>query len=60
MRNIKDIKAEILKLRYECEAKINALEAEIKEVRSARGYVAKVPVYEVYYEEGRSAERTHG
>ena len=55
MRNIREIKAEILKLRYEYEDKVSALEAEIKAVRVARGYVKKTPVYETYYEEGRSA-----
>jgi hypothetical protein len=54
MRNIREIKAEMLKLRYEYEDKVRALEAEIKEVRSTRGYVKKTPVYESYYEEGRS------
>jgi hypothetical protein len=54
MRNIKEIKAEILKLRYEYENKVAALEAEIAEVRSVRGYVKKTPAYEPYYEEGRS------
>lgn len=60
MRSIKEIKAEILKLRYEYEDKVAALEAEITAVRVARGYVPRAPVYEDFYEQGRSAERTHG
>ena len=60
MRNIREIKAELLKLRYEYEDKVAALEAELADVRGVRGYVKKTPVYETYYEPGRSAERTHG
>ncbi len=60
MRNIKEIKAEIRKLREEYEAKVTALEAEIIDVRSVRGYVKKTPVYETYYEVGRSTMPTHG
>jgi hypothetical protein len=60
MRNIKEIRAEMAKLREEYEARIRMLEEEIVVIRSARGYVKKTPAYEPYYEEGRSAERTHG
>jgi hypothetical protein len=60
MRNIKEIRAEMSQLRIECEAKINMLEKEIVAVRDARGYVPKAPVYEDYYEQGRSQEPTHG
>lgn len=54
MRNIREIKAEMTKLREEYEARINMLEAEIAAVRSARGYVKKTSAYEPYYEAGRS------
>jgi hypothetical protein len=60
MRNIKEIRAEMAKLREEYEARIRILEEEIVVVRSARGYAKKTPAYEEYYEAGRSAERTHG
>jgi hypothetical protein len=48
------------KLRDEYEARITMLEEEIVAVRDARGYVPKAPVYEDFYEQGRSVERTHG
>ena len=54
MRNIKEIRAEMSKLRDEYEARITMLEEEIVAVRSARGYVKKTPAYEPYYEAGRS------
>jgi hypothetical protein len=60
MRNIKEIRAEMSKLRDEYEAKITMLEEEIVAVRDARGYVPKAHAYEDFYEQGRSAERTHG
>ena len=60
MRNIKEICAEMSKLRDEYEAKISMLEQEIVQVRNARGYVPKVPKYETYYEVGRSAQPVNG
>ena len=60
MRNIKEIRAERDALREEYEAKVALLEQEIVAVRDARGYVPRAPVYEEFYEQGRSAERTHG
>lgn len=60
MRNIKEIRAERDALREEYEAKVALLEQEIVAVRGARGYVPRAPVYEEFYEQGRSAERTHG
>ena len=55
MRTIKEIRAERDILRAEYEAKITMLEEEIVAVRNARGFVPKIPVYETYYEAGRSA-----
>jgi len=60
MRNIKEIRAEMSKLRDEYEAKITMLEEEIVAVRDARGYVPKAHAYEDFYEQGRSVEQTHG
>lgn len=60
MRNIKEIRAEMSQLRDEYEARITMLEEEIVAVRGARGFVPKAPVYEDFYEAGRSQERTHG
>jgi hypothetical protein len=57
-RGIKEIKAELSKLREEYEAKVTALESEMAAVRTARGYVKKTPVYEAYYEPGRSTMPT--
>lgn len=54
MRNIKEIRAEMSRLRDEYEARITMLEEEIVAVREARGYVPKTPAYEPYYEAGRS------
>ena len=54
MRNIKEIKSELSTLRDAYEARVRELEAEMESVRSARGYVRKVPAYETYYEAGRS------
>ena len=56
MRNIKEIRAEMSKLRNEYEARITMLEEEIVWVRDRRGYVPVKPVYEDYFEPGRSAE----
>ena len=56
MRNIKVIKSEISQLRDEYEAKVRALEAEIVQVRDARGYVPVTPAYEEWFEAGRSRE----
>jgi hypothetical protein len=60
MRNIKEIRAEMSRLREEYEARITLLEEEIVAVRAVRGYVPKTPVYEEFYEQGRSADRTSG
>ena len=60
MRNIKDIKAEMAKLREEYEAKITMLEEEIVATREARGYKPVVRTYEDYYEAGRSMAPTNG
>ena len=60
MRNIKEIKAEMSKLRAEYDAAIIRLQEEIVQVREKRGYVPVEPSYEDYYEPGRSRERTHG
>ena len=54
MRNIKEIKSELSTLRDAYEARVRELEAEMESVRTARGYVKKVPAYETYYEVGRS------
>ena len=54
MRTIKEIRAERDILRAEYEARIAMLEEEIVAVRNARGFVPKTPVYEPYYEAGRS------
>jgi hypothetical protein len=56
MRNIKEIRAEMAKLREEYEARVRMLEEEIVTVRDRRGYVPKAPVYGDFYEQGRSAE----
>ena len=56
MRNIKEIRAEMSQLRQEYEARVAALKEEIDAVRQARGYVPAKPVYESYFELGRSAE----
>jgi len=55
MRNIKEIKSELSIIRDAYEARVRELEAEMESVRSTRGYVKKVPAFETYYEEGRSA-----
>ena len=60
MRNIKEIKAEMSKLREEYEAKITVLEEEIIAVRESRGYKPVERAYEDYYEPGRSMEPTRG
>jgi hypothetical protein len=56
MRNIKEIRAEMAKLREEYEARITMLEEEIVAVRDRRGYVAKSKAGsdEPYHEAGRS------
>ena len=56
MRNIKEIRAEMSKLRDEYEAKITILEEEIVSVRNSRGYVPVKPKYQDWFEPGRSAE----
>ena len=57
MRNIKEIRAEMRRLREEYEARITMLEEEIVAVRDRRGYVPVVkPVYNDYFEPGRSRE----
>lgn len=57
MRNIKEIRAEMAKLREEYEARITMLEEEIVAVRGARDYVPKPKAGsdEPYYEAGPPA-----
>ena len=57
MRNIKEIRAEMAKLREEYEARITMLQEEIVAVRDARGFVPKAPAYEDYFEPGRAPNR---
>ena len=58
MRNIKEIKAEMSKLREEYESRIAMLEKEVMAVRASRSYVAKPkPGSDApYHEAGRSIE----
>ena len=56
MRNIKQVKADLAKLREEYEAATTLLEKEIVAIRAGRGYVPVVRTYEPMYEQGRSME----
>ena len=58
MRTIKEVKAELAKIREEYESKVSALEEEIVNIRATRGYSLKEKAYEPYYEAGRATMPT--
>jgi hypothetical protein len=60
MFSIRELKAQQLAALKAYHAEYLRLEAEIEEIRKARGTKLKTPVYEEFYEAGRSRERVPG
>jgi hypothetical protein len=60
MSSIRELKAQQLAALKVYHAEYLRLEAEIEAIRKTRGTKLKVPVFEEYYEAGRSRERISG